>query len=182
MVVDAGIDAWNFNKGNSLVSIGAWVLMPNHFHIYIKYQHSPDVEHRGEKEGTNHVTEFMRKLGTAYAKYFNSKYARSGSLFEGSFKSVHIENDSQAKYLFSYIHLNPIKLSSSKWKREGIRDIATVKKFLEKYPWSSYLDHIGINRPSNKIISLRNFPKYFRNGNAIKKEIFEWLSNEQYAA
>ena len=34
-IIDAKLDVWHFEKGKSLVSIGAWVLMPNHFHIYL---------------------------------------------------------------------------------------------------------------------------------------------------
>ena len=60
----------------------------------------------------------MHRVLTAYSKYFNAKYHRTGSLFEGKFKSVHINKDTQAKYLFSYIHLNPLKLIDSKWNKK----------------------------------------------------------------
>lgn len=167
MIVDTKINAWDLNRGNRLVSIGAWVLMPNHFHLYIYF---PEEGLRG-----NNLSEFMRKLLTAYSKYFNGKYERTGTLFEGKFKAVHIENDVQAKYLFSYIHLNPLKLINSKWKEEGIKDISKSKKFLELYRWSSYGDHLDIARQENIIISLKNFPKYFARKNAIKEEIWNWL-------
>ena len=169
MIVDPKIDVWDFHTGNPLVSIGAWVLMPNHFHLYLKYR-DPEVELRGN------ISEFMRKISTAYAKYFNAKYERTGSLFEGTFKSIHIDNDVQAKYLFSYMHLNPVKIFDAKWKAEGIYDRVALEKFLDGYLWSSYCDHKGVVRPENCIISITNFPRYFLTPNAIREEIFSWIA------
>lgn len=173
-IVDIKIDAFDFERGNTIVSIGAWVLMPNHFHIYIMINpHTPDM---WEEERKNYISLFMRKLSTAYAKYFNAKYNRTGSLFEGKFKAVHIGSDNQAKYLFSYIHLNPIKLINPNWKDFGISDIAKSLEFLSKYEWSSYLDYKGINRLANKILDIKNFPDYFLNIKGFDKEILGWLS------
>ena len=59
----------------------------------------------------------MHKLLTSYSKYFNKKYKTYGVLFEGKFKAVHVNTDVQAKYLFSYIHLNPVKLIQKDWKK-----------------------------------------------------------------
>lgn len=166
------IDAWEFKRGENMVSIGAWVLMPNHFHLYITI--SRDVRKQGFRE--NGITEFMHKLLTSYSKYFNKKYKRTGSLFESKFKAVHIEKDTQAKYLFSYIHLNPVKLVDSKWKEEGIKDWKKVKAFLDNYKWSSYLDYKKVVRPENQILNLKDFPRYFRNIKDFDAEIKEWLS------
>ncbi|KKR79767.1 MAG: hypothetical protein UU24_C0002G0003 [Candidatus Nomurabacteria bacterium GW2011_GWA2_40_9] len=170
-IVEVGIDAFDFERGNHVVSIGAWVLMPNHFHIYITINpHMSDMW--GEK---NAISEFMRKLLTAYVKYFNEKYKRTGSLFEGPFKSTHLKTDNQAKYLFSYIHLNPIRLLDPKWKENGIKDIKKSLEFLTKYSWSSYKDHTGENRKENKILDLKAFPKYFFNIKDFNTDILDWL-------
>jgi putative transposase len=160
-IVDIKIDAFEFERGIPIVHIGAWVLMPNHFHIYIMI--NPHMSDMWEEKGKNAISEFMRKLATAYAKYFNAKYNRTGGLFEGKFKAVHIENDNQAKYLFSYIHLNPIKLIDSNWKEYGISDIPKSLEFLSEYKWSSYFDHRGISRSENKILNIKDFPDYFSN-------------------
>ena len=67
----------NFDREELLVNIGAYCLMPNHFHILIT-----------EKvEGG--ITKYMLKLMTAYTMYFNKKYGRTGTLCEGVFKSTH---------------------------------------------------------------------------------------------
>ncbi len=93
---------YEFNRGEPLVNIGAYCLMPNHFHILVT------------QTNNGSISKFMQKLTTAYAMYYNEKYKRTGSLFEGKFKSEHIEDDKYLKYIFSYIHLNPIKLIESK--------------------------------------------------------------------
>ena len=115
-IVDQKINAWDFERGEPLVEICAWVLMPNHFHIIL-------ISHRSDlwEEKFNPITEFMRKLSTAYAMYFNKKHNRTGSLFEGKFKSKHVGEDNYFNYLFSYIHLNPIKLIQSDWQENGIK-------------------------------------------------------------
>ena len=123
----------------------------------------------------------MLKLCTSYSKYFNKKYNRTGKLFEDKFKSVHINTENQAKYLFSYIHLNPVKLIYGDWKKEGIKNINECIKYLDEYKWSSYRDFVGIVRSENKIID-EDFPlKYFLVKESFKKEIFEWLKLGQYS-
>lgn len=176
-IVDKKIDAWDFERGEPTVSIGAWALMPNHFHIYLTSPNSPksDLGEKRANEDRNHISEFMRKLLTAYVKYFNTKYGRTGALYEGKFKSRHINDDNQAKYLFSYIHLNPLKLINSKWKENGIHNSHATLKFLNNYKWSSYNDYRGIARKENKILQINDFPRYFSNIKDFDSEIFSWL-------
>ncbi len=169
-IIEKKIDAWDFDRGETIVSIGAWVLMPNHFHIYITFT-SPEEGLRGE----NNISIFMRKLCTAYSKYINTKYNRTGSLFEGKFKSVHITDDVQAKYLFSYIHLNPVKLFQKDWKEVGIKNKDEAIKFLDTYKWSSYKDYLEGDRVENKILDRKSFPKYFSTKKDFQNEIFEWF-------
>ena len=168
-IIKRKINAWDFEKGESIVNIGSWVLMPNHFHLYI----TPQTEAR--LPSGNAVTDFMHRVLTAYSKYFNAKYHRTGSLFEGKFKSVHIKKDPQAKYLFSYIHLNPIRLIDSKWKELGIKNKKVALKFLNSYKWNSYLDYLEIIRPENKILNKIDFLDYFDSKDSFQEEIFEWI-------
>lgn len=176
-ITKKNIDAFDFDRGQALVDIGAWVLMPNHFHIYLTISHKSDLWLKKDK---NAVSEFMRKISTAYAKYFNTKYSRTGGLFEGKFKATHITKDNQARYLFSYIHLNPIKLIDSTWKEDGIKDIKKALAFLETYKWNSYVDFINPNiRKEFKILELKSFPKYFLNLKDFNKEILTWLEYKE---
>lgn len=171
-IVRAKAEAWDIDQGESMVAIGAWVLMPNHFHLYLK---SAKARLWQEAESDKEISMFMQKLLTAYSKYFNAKYKRTGSLFEDKFKSVHIENDTQAKYLFSYIHLNPLKLLDPKWKVEGIKNKNIATDFLDSCKWSSYLDYMGVIRPENKILNRIDFLNYFETKKDFQEEIFEWI-------
>lgn len=173
-IIQSKISAWDFEQGNKLVAIGAWVLMPNHFHLYLI---ALPKQGFGKIE-KNNISDFMVKLCTAYAKYFNKKYCRTGSLFEGKFKSVNVNDEVQAKYLFSYIHLNPIKLIQSDWKENGINNKGEAINFLNNYKWSSYQDYLLLKRKEGIILSKEKFPNYFEDPNIFKKEIFEWLEVE----
>jgi len=168
-IVNQKIDAYDFDRGERIVSIGAWVLMPNHFHLYITPFHRSFL-------GDESVHIFMKKLCTAYSMYFNKKYNRTGKLFEGPFKSIHIENDEHAKYNFSYIHLNPVKLIDSMWKENGVKNIRKTLDFLDNYKWGSYLDYKGVRRLENKIVYSKDFPDYFLNPDVFNEEIFGWLN------
>ena len=168
-IVKKKINAWDFEKVESIVDIGAWVLMPNHFHLYITQKTEARLP-----SGTA-ITDFLHRVLTAYSKYFNAKYHRTGSLFEDKFKSIHIEKETQAKYLFSYIHLNPIKLIDSTWKEQGIKDKKKVLDFLNSFKWSSYLDYLEVVRSENKIINKVDFLNYFKTKRDFQKEIFYWI-------
>ena len=154
----------DLNNVNSLVSIGAYVLMPNHFHILLT------------EKIDGGISKFMQKVSTAYVMYYNKKYTRTGSLFEVKFKSQHLDTDNYLKYIFSYIHLNPIKLIDKNWKEEGIKNKSTTLIYLEGYQYSSYMDYLGIERLQNKILNKFDFPDYFPSTKLFSKEVFTWLS------
>jgi putative transposase len=158
------VSAFEFEKGDSLIAIGAYCLMPNHFHILAK----PIIE--------GGVTKFMNKLCTSYVMYFNKKYERTGALFQGKFKSEHADTDEYLKYLYSYIHLNPVKLIDSKWKEEGIKDAAKSFDFAASFQYSSLPDYLGQKREEKKIIDPGPFPEYFLTTDDIKRNLFEWLT------
>ncbi|HTH93434.1 MAG TPA: transposase [Candidatus Paceibacterota bacterium] len=153
----------NIDREKLLVAIGAFCLMPNHFHILI----TPLME--------NGASKFMHKISTSYSKYYNQKYKRTGSLFEGKFKAEHITNERYLKYIFSYIHLNPISLTEPRWKEHGIQDKKKVLNFLYYYIFSSYKD---FSNPEHILIPVLNkeyFPNYFPTKQFFKKEIFSWI-------
>jgi REP element-mobilizing transposase RayT len=77
-----------------LVNIVCYALNPNHFHFLL----TPLIE--------NGVEKFMQKLGTGYTMYFNNKLKRKGSLFQGVFKSVHVDSNEYLLHVSAYINLN----------------------------------------------------------------------------
>lgn len=139
--------------------------MPNHFHLIL------------EQSVENGTSKFMQKLGTGYTMFFNTKYERSGVLFQGTFKAIPVENETYLTHLSRYIHLNPVELKEPEWKEKGIKNWKLVNQFLENYRWSSYLDYIGKkNFPS--VTDRELILDIFDNEKNYKKFIREWLAKD----
>jgi putative transposase len=156
-------DVYCVDREDLLVHIGAYALMPNHFHLVM----SPAVD--------NGLSLFMHKLSTSYSKYFNKKYERTGALFEGKFKAEHIADDVYLKYLFSYVHLNPLKIKYPEWREKGVRNTEEAKRYLGDYSFSSFHDYTDVTRKENAILERKSFPLYFTSADIFKKEVFGWF-------
>lgn len=76
------------------IDLLSFALMPNHIHLQIK------------QLTKNGITKLMRRLLTSYSMYFNKKYERVGSLFQGTYKAILITSESHHLHLSRYIHLN----------------------------------------------------------------------------
>lgn len=146
-----------------LVEIIAFCLMPNHFHLLIKQR----VEMG--------ISKFMSKLGTGYTNYFNQKYQRTGSLFQGSYKSIVVKDESHFIHLPYYIHANPLDLTMPNWRNKEISSVSRAIKSLENYRWSSFLDYIGKkNFPS--VTQRESLLGFFNGTDHYKKAFINWLS------
>lgn len=114
-----------------LVRIIADCLMDNHYHLLLK-----EVAESG-------IAKFMQKLGTGYTMYFNKKYDRSGSLFQGRYKSVKVDNDLYLQYLLVYINVvNPAEIIQPDFKQKGARDINKIMDFVADYEWSTHKEYL----------------------------------------
>ena len=159
---------WEFyDRGEIQTSIGCYCLMPNHFHLLLW------------EKNENGISRFVAKLLTAYSMYFNKKYQRSGRLFQSTFRATYVDDDEYLKYLFSYIHLNPVKLIESGWKEKQISDLSAVENYLKKYNYSSYQDFLGIEREEALILDRQNFPEYFQTSLEFKTCLNDWLTFSQ---
>lgn len=119
-----------------IVDIHGWCLMKNHYHLLL----SERIE--------NGISLFLRKLNVGYAKSFNEKYGRVGTLFQGRTKKILIERDAHFNYILHYIHLNPLDYlaGAEKWRmrnKSGVADALKALSHLDSYRWSSYLDYVG---------------------------------------
>ena len=151
-------------RGKELVNIGAYCLMPNHFHLLLQ-----------EKEDGG-ISRFMQKLLTGYTMYFNKRQDRTGALFQGKFQSRHVDEDNYLKYLVAYIHLNPVKLIDTKWKENGISNRERAEKYLEEYSYSTYPEYTGKDRVEKAIIERDSLPDYFETVKSFKSNIKDWLN------
>ncbi len=144
-----------------LVDILAYSLMPNHFHLVVR------------QRGENGIATFMKKLATGYSMYFNTKYEHSGTLFQGRFKSSHIDSEEYFRYIFAYVHLNPLDIFQSNWKTDSLKDKKGVRKFLASYPHSSFPDYSKLVRPERYILSLEEVPDFLKTQNDLE-ELLSW--------
>ncbi len=102
------------SMSNALVEFMAYCLNDNHFHFILRQVYDQGIQ------------KFMQKLGNAYTKYFNYKYKRSGVLFQGPFKSVHIESNEKLCYLSAYVNTNHFihGYGNNPWKYSSLLDYA----------------------------------------------------------
>jgi len=163
---DVGRPTSNIER-DKLVKIHAFALMPNHHHLIVEQL---------KDDGT---ILFMKKLHGGYARGFNEKHKRSGYLFQGRYRDVHIQDDRQLMHLVCYIHANPLSLWKENWKEKKLtkQEIVEAVQFLEKYRWSSFLDYTGMeNFPS--VIDNKFLTDFFGGPEKYKKFFIDWL--EQY--
>jgi len=118
----------------------AWVLMKNHFHFLVRIKDYDDIGFVRSRPGRwigespsmkkcNPSTQFGHLLN-AYAKGYNKRYKRTGSLFEKPFRRLRVDNQRYFKTLIYYIHNNPVK--------HGFCES------MMNYPWSSFLTLITL--------------------------------------
>ncbi|KKT28000.1 hypothetical protein A3G55_03380 [Candidatus Giovannonibacteria bacterium RIFCSPLOWO2_12_FULL_44_25] len=81
-------------KAKRLVNFIAYCLNPNHYHLIL------------EQLIENGISQFMHRLNGGYTWYFNKKYQRSGSLFQGRFKATHIDSNEYLLHVSAYVNLN----------------------------------------------------------------------------
>ncbi len=134
-------EIYGAKRGKQLVAIGAYALMPNHFHLQLK-----EITENG-------ISTFMQKLGTAYSMYFNIKNEHTGGIFIKPFRSKHIDNDEYLNYLTQYIHLNPAELFEPEWKKGHVKNLTLLEEKLEQYHYSSFVDYSSsVQRPERVIL------------------------------
>lgn len=81
-------------KSLKLVEFITYCINPNHYHFILK------------QVSDNGISEFMKRLGGGYTGYFNDRNKRTGSLFQGRFKSVHVNTNEYLLHLSAYVNLN----------------------------------------------------------------------------
>lgn len=137
IIIQAAIE--HFEKQFEIIS---YCLMDNHIHILLK-----------TKE--RYLKDFVSRINSIYAKFFNKKYKYIGHLYQDRYFSEIIQSDSQLLKTSRYIHLNPIR--------------ANMVEKPEDYKWSSYSMYIG--KKKEKLITTKEVLSYFRKGN--ERELYK---------
>jgi len=119
-------------KKEKLVNIICYCINPNHYHFILE-----QVADRG-------IEKFMHRLGVGYSMFFNKKYKRSGTLFQGRFKAVHIDSNEQLLHTSVYVNLN-----------DKVHKLGVPVSKLVRSSWSEYVDRV------NNIGSINDSKKYF---------------------
>ena len=141
------------------VDVHAYVLMGNHFHLLA----TPHTD--------TGLPLMMQAVGRGYVRYFNQLQSRSGTLWEGRYRSTLIQTDRHLLPCMAYIDLNPV--------RAGL--VAEAKD----YPWSSHGHYVGLR--ADKLITPH--PLFWALGNtpfgreaAYAEMVRSGISTEQQAA
>ena len=104
------------------VRVHAFVLMTNHIHFLVT------------PSGAKNISLFMQFIGRRYVPYINHKYGRSGSIWEGRYKSSLVNAEEYFLTVMRYIELNPV--------RAGMVDVPG------HYRWSSFCHNAGVREIS----------------------------------
>jgi len=135
----------DITDNQKIVSVIAYSLLPNHFHLLLKQT----------KDGG--ISEFMKRVQGGYTSFFNEETKRSGSLFQGTFKRVHIDTNEYLNFIFCYINEN-----------HTVHNISIDRKIYH----SSSLHYQGIIK--SKLLANNDlFSEYnFSNSVALAKDIY----------
>lgn len=100
------------------IAVHAYVLMGNHVHLLATAQ------------ATGTLSQAMRRHGQSYVQAFNRRHRRTGTLWEGRFKSCLVDSDRYLLTVYRYIELNPVR--------------AAIVDAPESHRWSSVHANLGL--------------------------------------
>ena len=129
------LDLLTESAGKFGVAVHAYVLMDNHFHLLVTPQ------------SADSLPGMMQAVGRRYVRHFNATQGRSGTLWEGRYKSALVQTDRYLLACMVYIDLNPV--------RSGL--VAQA----QDYPWSSHGHYAGLR--TDKLVSAH--PLFWELGN-----------------
>lgn len=132
--------------GRYRCELHAYCLMTNHVHLLM----TPD--------DAKACSLLMQDLGRSYVRYFNRRHKRSGTLWEGRFRSCVVESAEYVLACYRYIELNPVR--------------AGMVKHPSVYPWSSHAVNTGV-RADPKVLAHPDFAALAGNDKKPYQALFE---------
>lgn len=152
-----------------LVEMIAMVLMPNHFHVFVR------------QLVDDGIPKLLQRVCNSFAKYLNKAEERKGGLFMGPYQAVHVSSDAQAQHLITYIHANPLDLGFSRWREGKISDWKKAEQRLTRYESSSlplYLNSGTVHPLIRDLISVEFASTYHKEPGDHLKAIREWSERD----
>lgn len=143
----------NFKKQKPLVEIYSFAAMPNHYHLLLK-----QLQDKG-------IFIFISNLQNSFAKFFNIRSKRNGSVFQNPFKAKRVETDEEFLHVSRYIHLNPVTSFLIEFKD------------LVSYPWTSYQYYK--EGDGQKFINTERILNYFKSKNGYIKFIADQVDYQR---
>ncbi len=132
-------------------AIHAYVLMTNHVHILVT------------PEDTSGISRMMQYVGRRYVPYINQAYGRSGTLWEGRYKSSLIDADNYFLACSRYIEMNPVRAGMVAHPRD--------------YAWSSYAHNV--EGKANQLIRLHALYTALGHSDSARRKAYQALFQEQ---
>ncbi len=132
------------------VTIAAYCLMPNHYHLVLKQYESGS------------IGSFLRTAFNAYTQAVNRRYGLEGTLFQSQAKAKHIDSDSYCVQVIRYIHLNPVT--------------AGIVKNPEEWEYSNYSEWVG--RRMGLLIDNELKNAYFKNDGEYQLFVNEYFEQQ----
>jgi len=130
------------------IAVIAYCLMPNHYHFLLR------------QDGEHTVGKRIQEVFNRYTKAFNSVYRRTGTMFEGPFKAIHIDDEEYLIHLCRYIHRNAFE--------------AGLAQRIELWKYSNYLEWVGVRRGT--LVDRTFIRNRFRTANEYREFVMEYVS------
>ena len=134
------LDCLREAKRTCHVRLYAYVLMTNHVHLLLEPEHAGD------------LGRFMQNVGRRYVRYMNDTHARTGTLWEGRFKSAVVSRDEYVIMCSRYIELNPVRAGmvrhprDYRWSSYHRRALGRPDDLLDEDPWYVSLGNTAAER------------------------------------
>ena len=159
-------NSYEFKRKGTIIDLLGYAQMTNHYHLIVL------------EKIDGGISKFMSKFGTAYSMFFNTKYERSGPLFCKPFRAKHVYSDDYLRWLFGYVHLNPLIIYDPAWEKNvRTKQINEAQKFLREYRFSSYWDYFSGEREESRILNKNVLPvdiSDLENAGEMLKEYRSW--------
>ena len=132
------------------IAVIAYCLMPNHYHFLLL------------QKGSESISTFVQRTFNSYTKAFNKSFQRIGTLFEGPFKSINVDNDNYLIHLCRYIHRNPLE--------------AELVNDLDDWPYSNYMEWVG--KRSGTLFDEQFVSEHFASSEEYERFVLDYVPSE----